>query len=123
MRNTLAASGLLLAVTVFGLGCIPYHIQETPRVTGRVLNAVDQTPVGGAKLQYTTFPKESVIASADGTFDFPPIYKWELAFIMPGDPLYRLHLLVEAPGYHLGQLTFGPGSLDQTNQTVFLRPK
>jgi hypothetical protein len=123
MRAASAVCVLILAIAFVGTGCIPYYLQETPRVTGRVINAADQGPVEHARLHYTMFPKEIVIASADGTFDFRAIHRWQLVPLGPLDRFYDLHLLVEAPGYHTEELRFQPGVLDMTNQTISLQPQ
>ena len=116
---TLCTLGMLI---MLGLsGCIPYHLQETPRVTGVVASSTGKTPVAHAKLHYTTFPSVIVTTSTNGTFDFPPIYRWELVLVGE-DRLYMLHLRAEASGYKSEELQFQVGGYDLTNQVIYLPP-
>ena len=121
MRPASAVFGLVLAASLGEAGCIPYRLQETPRVTGTVLNAVDHKPVSNARLHYLSFPKKVVIASTDGAVDFPAIYRWQLVSFW--DRFYYLHLVTEVPGYRSEEFKFQVGGLDLTNQTICLRPE
>jgi hypothetical protein len=119
MRAGLSILAVVLAFMV--AGCIPYRVRQTPRVTGTVVSAADQKPISHATLHYTEFPEDIVAVSKNGTFDFPVIYRWEMVPLAPFDRFGNLHLLVEAPGYHKVELSFQPGVLDMTNQTISLK--
>jgi hypothetical protein len=103
------------------VGCIPYKLQETPRVSGVVRREADQQPVANARLHYPEYRKESVATSADGAFDFPPVFRWRMVPLAPLDRFGNVRLLVEAPGFQRAELSFQPGGFDLTNQTVWLQ--
>ena len=112
----------MMAVALFGSGCIPYHLRETPRFAGTVLNAVTGQPISNARFHYTEFPEEICSSAEDGSFDFS-IRTWRLISIVPWDDFSDVHLLIEAPGYWANERSFAKGGLDMTNETVFLWPK
>jgi hypothetical protein len=111
---------LIVVLACMATGCIPYHLQQTPRVTGTVVGAGDQTPIPQATFHYKEFPKEIVTASRDGRFDFLPIYRWQMVPLAPYDRFWDLHLIVDAPGYRNAELKAQPGVLDLTNQIIVL---
>jgi len=89
-------------------GCIPYHLQETPTVTGSVMDAATRQPIAGAKLHYEKYPDRVVLTSNDGVFAFPAIRKWQLVPLGPYDRFDKLHLRVDAVGYRTGEVELPP---------------
>ena len=86
----------LMAVVL--CGCVPYPLQTTPQVTGRVADATTKQPVAGARIQYEKYPELDATTDADGRFDFASTSKWRM---VPLGPLDRPdpNVRIEAPGY------------------------
>ena len=80
-------------------GCVPYPLQETPRLTGQVADAVTKQPVVDARLHYEEFPERVIATGSDGQFEFPAISKWQLVPIGPLDRFGARTLVVHALGY------------------------
>src|SRR4051794_41045470 len=118
----LPVRAILFAVLTGCSGCIPWHLQETPHVTGGVLDAQTQQPLVGARLYYERYPKHVVETSTDGQFDFPAISTWQLVPLGPYDRFYSQHLIAEASGYESAQRDFGLWG-EATNQIFLLRHK
>ncbi|MDP2325245.1 MAG: hypothetical protein Q8N51_14620 [Gammaproteobacteria bacterium] len=79
-------------------GCIPYPLQETGHIYGRVTDAATSEPVPTARLHYKEF-EPVVRAGNDGSYDFPTISKWQLVLLLPVDRFGESTLLIEADGY------------------------
>jgi hypothetical protein len=80
-------------------GCVPYPIEQTPHLHGVVIDARTQQPLADAVLSFDDFHTISATTTADGTYDFPSITRWQMVA-----PYFDRHipdrvLVVEAPGF------------------------
>lgn len=91
---------ILAALLAFlGLSaCVPYPLQETGHIHGRITDASTGDPVSTARLHYKEF-EPVVAAGTDGNYDFPAISKWQLVPLLPIDRFGESTLLIEADGY------------------------
>ena len=98
-------------------GCIPFRIQDTPRVHGVVADAASNRPVTGARVYFQGFSDRAVVTGADGAFTLPAISQWH------GVPLFgvmdrydRMRMFVEATGYETSGLEYGhTGDIDNVH--------
>lgn len=111
---------IFLALVVICPGCIPYHLRESPHVTGTVVDEASRQPIDGATLYYQTYPKHRIQTSKDGRFDFPPIYKWALVPLGPFDRFGSQLFIVGATNYNPMCCHYCWWE-DLTNQVFFLR--
>ena len=96
----------LIAVLVSG--CVPYHnkMEQSPALTGRVLDVQTKQPVSGAVVALVEHPETCATTTKDGTFLLPCDYhnSWVQPVIYPTAPLpegttYGTHLSVTHPQY------------------------
>ncbi|HQS59827.1 MAG: hypothetical protein B7Y56_15795 [Gallionellales bacterium 35-53-114] len=79
-------------------GCVPYPDQQTPHLSGRVVDVVTQEPISAALVTYDEYPKHSATTSTDGSFVLPAVKKWQLLapFL---DHINYATLVVTAPNF------------------------
>lgn len=106
ISKTMRPLTVLLLVSATA-ACVPYPLQETPRIYGRVISATTQEPVSGAALQYQEHPGKVVQTKVDGSFEFPSISKWQLVPLAPYDHFYNNTLVVTAPSYEPATVKVG----------------
>ena len=95
MKLHLAFAAALVLVS----GCVPFPLQQTPLVSGHVVEASSGKPVSGAQLYYKEHPGQVIASAADGSFTFPSTSKWQLVPLGPYDRFGYNTLLIEAQGY------------------------
>jgi hypothetical protein len=89
----------ILILTVAPLaGCVPYPDQQTPQLTGKVVDVVTQEPIAGALVAYEEYPKHTATTSTDGSFILPAVKKWQLRAPL-FDHINYATLVVSAPKY------------------------
>jgi|SRR5665647_3978102 len=103
-------------------GCAPFHLQDTPHVSGTVFSDTTKQPIADARLHYERYPQKFVQTSGDGQFDFPPLYHWHIMPLAPTDRFDREKLLITATNYAPQSLYFGHWG-DCTNTTIYLKPQ
>src|SRR5689334_18354485 len=69
--NKWSSATIVLVILINCTGCVPWRLQETPHVTGAVLDAQTQQPLAAATLHYQRYPRRVVRTSMNGEFDFP----------------------------------------------------
>lgn len=83
MRAHLIAT--LVALPILN-GCIvvpaPYTMRASGTFTGRVLDAQSKSPVTGASVEVTGYPKTAQLTGSDGCFTVGPARKWYWYFII-----------------------------------------
>lgn len=91
---------ILLILTLSLASCIPYPVQETPHVSGVVVDAATKRPISGARVMFDRHQQTPVLTDSRGRFDIPVITRVEL---MPLAPYNRFgedrYLIIDAPGY------------------------
>jgi hypothetical protein len=101
---------------VAGSGCV--HVRDSPHITGVVYDMGTLQPIAGARLYYDRHPKRVIHTFSDGTFDFPPIFKWSPA--LPIDRPFHQYLIVEAQGYESSERRCDAWH-DRTNELFLLK--
>ena len=93
-----------ISIVIFGAaallnGCVPWRVQETPHLSGVVVDANSKSPIVGAKLHFQEFPEHAVVTNQGGQYDLPLIKKWRLMPLAPVDRFGHTTLVVEATGF------------------------
>ena len=98
-RATRSVRALLLSSVATFSGCFPYPVQETPHVSGTVVDAATQHPVAGAHVYFEHYQEQPAITERDGHFDIASISRVEMMPLAPLDRGGDRYLIVEAAGY------------------------
>jgi hypothetical protein len=81
-------------------GCIPYPVQETPHVSGTVIDAAMKRAIAGARVSFDKYQQQPALTDSRGRFDIPAISKVELMPLAPYDRFGEdRYLVIDAPGY------------------------
>jgi hypothetical protein len=91
---------LLLVLAASLSGCIPYPIQETPHVSGVVVDANTRRPITGAKASFDKYQQKPAFTDGGGRFDISAISTIKIMPLAPYDfSAQDLYLTIDAPGY------------------------
>ena len=123
MLGVMNASCLLILILAFACGGCAWRSDMTCATSGKVLDDTTKQPVSDARLYDKRYPKQVVITSADGSFDFPRIMAWhQVPMLSSGPDLTTNHfLVVEAPGYHTAEVCM-PLQFDWPKRIIYLTP-
>ena len=93
----------LMGVLLLGLftqGCIVWPYNDTPAVSGTVIEAVTSQPVSNAKVGFRKHQRIDTRTALDGSFHLSASHKWRPCFILPAELGWSSGaFFVEAPGY------------------------
>ena len=91
---------VLSFLTLSLAGCIPYPVQETPHVSGIVVDAATKRPVAGAHVMWDRYQETPVFTDGLGRFDIPVINQVEMIFLGPYDRFGEdRYLIIDAARY------------------------
>lgn len=100
-------------------GCAPLPVQETPRITGVVINAKTQLPVPGTNVSYESFPQAAAVTSERGEFEIDAVKRWQVVVLGTDHKPIQL-LNVAAQGYKAKQVVVYLGGV--TEYSIHLEP-
>lgn len=124
VSSTVAVCLFIVFVTLVCSGCMMWRGTVAGHVTGKVLDQTTKQPVSGAKLFDKRYPRQIVITSTDGSYDFPYIMGWyHVPMFSPGPELHtNQFLVIEATGYYTAEV-YMPIDNEWFNRTNYLTPK
>jgi len=81
-------------------GCIPLRLQETPPVSGIVVDASGGRPISGVRVYFLSSPECAAVTAADGRFSLAATSRWHLVPLLGvADRFDRARLVAEARGF------------------------